>query len=517
MTQSADARERLRAAGRLDLGIWVEAATGQGLWSVQREVSQAATLYRSRVAVPSCTASGKTWLAARLALAFFDTYTPGSHCDACAGPCGGSKVITLASKFEHLRDVLWGEIRTAYAALQLRGVRLDGRMGIGQTLRLDDGPDHWIIGQSPSQAESLQGVHGAHILVIGDEATALPEETTRGLVSSLATGDARQLLIFNPTSGDTWAADQCRANHTRVIRIKAWDTPLFTGEAPPPGAYLLTPEYLDELKGAGMGPGTYDWQTKIEAEFWDLTDDNLIAELWYDRAIQAEGVPGTRALGIDLAPYGSNENTIAVRDGNILVAMLVFPSMRPDLFWEGPVTAAILKYAPHYVIYDADGVGAGVIGYAEAAVSVGMKEGAVIQLMPFRGGLNVTTKFQNSRSAWWWNLRRRFENDAIAIRVHDPKLREQTTKLKYTITANGDIRVETKEELRRRDRGFALDRGDALMYAFALTDELPIPATVSHTPLSDMLGLKDRFYTAMRKRDRERIEGRAHTVDAEWV
>jgi hypothetical protein len=516
--QTTDARARLRLAGQADLGLWVEAACG-GLWSIQRDIALASSHFRARVAVPSCTASGKTWLAARIALAFYDAYMPGTPCRRCAGPCGGAKVITLASKFEHLRDVLWGEIRLAYVQLQERGIALPGRMGVGQTLRLDDGPDHWILGQSPSMAESLQGVHGAHILVVGDEATALPEETTRGLVSSLATGDARQLLIFNPTSGDTWAADQCRAGHTTVIKIPAWETPNFTGEEAPAGAYLLTPEYLDELKAAGMGPGTYDWTTKIEAEFWDLTDDNLIAEPWYDQAVQAEGTPGTRQLGIDLAPYGSNENTIAVRDGNMVTALLPFPAMRPDSFFQGPVTEAILKYAPDFVVYDADGVGAGAIGYAEAAVAAGMKAfpERVIQLVPFRGALAVQTKFQNWRSQAWWNLRRRFENGAIAIRVHDPKLREQTTKLKYTITANGDIRVETKEELRRRDRGFTLDRGDALCYAFAMSDELRL-APRSDTPLSDYFHLKDRSFAAMRARDRERLTGSGHKAwDPEWI
>lgn len=517
-TATSDSRTRLRIAGQADLGVWVEAATGAKLWSVQRQIATAISGYRARVAVPSCTASGKTWLAGGLALAFFDAYTPGTPCRQCGGPCQGAKVITLASKFEHLRDVLWGELRTRYAQLQERGIILPGRMGIGQTLRLDDGSEHWMIGQSPSQAESLQGIHGAHILVIGDEATALPEEVTRGLVSSLATGDARQLLIFNPTSADTWAAEQTRASHTQVFKISAYDTPLFTGEEAPPGAFLLTPEYLDELKGAGMGPGTYDWQTKVEAEFWDLTDDNLIAETWYDQALQAEGYQGTRAVGIDLAPYGSNENTIAVRDGNTLVALYSYPSMRPDTFWEGPVTEVLMKHQPDYVIYDADGVGAGVIGYAENAVAAAMHAtgGRLMQLIPFRGGVAVTTKFQNARSAWWWNLRRRFENGAIAIRVNDLKMREQVTKLKYTITANGDIRVETKEELRRRDRGFALDRGDAVMYAFSMTDELPVPSSAASTPLADHFGIRDRSLASMRRRDLERMQSKTSKHLDDW-
>lgn len=515
--------ERLRMAGQADLGAYVE-ATGNQLWSVQRRIATAASMPRARVSVPSCTASGKTFLAARLALAFMDAYTPGTPCTICDGPCGGAKIVTLASTFEHLRDVLWGEIRTAYADLQTKGIIVPGRMGAGQTLRLDAGPDHFMFGASPSQAERLQGFHGAHILVVGDEATALPEEVTQGLTSTLATGDARLLLIANPTTPDTWFAQQCRSARTEVIRISAWDTPLFTGEDVPGGSYLLTPDFLEELKAAGMGPGTYDWTTKIEGEFWDLSDDSLVAEAWYDEALVAEPVFGTRAVGIDLAPYGTNENVIAVRDGSALIDVRAYPAMRPDLFFAGPVTDILRKYKPHYVIYDADGVGAGVIGDAERAVRAAMRgekedelgNSHVMQLLPFRGAMSVSTKFINARSAWWWNLRRRFENGAIAVQVRDEKLREQTTKLKYSITAQGDIRVETKEELRKRDRGFTLDRADALMYCFALTDELPVPAASANTPMLDFMGVKDRSVEAMIRRDKQAMAEKERWHDSHW-
>lgn len=511
-------RDRLRKIGQADLGAWVEAATGATLWSVQERIATATSAYRARVAVPSSTSSGKSFLAARLALAFFDAYTPGAPCDRCAGGCGGSKVITLASTFEHLRDVLWGEMRLAYTLMADRGILLPGRMGVGQALRLDDGPDHLIFGASPSQAERLQGFHGSHVLVVGDEATALPEEVTQGLVSSLSTGDARMLLIANPTTPDTWFAQQARSERTTTIKITAWDTPLFTGEAVPDGAYLLSPDYLDELTAAGMGPGTYDYTTKIEANFWDLSDDSLVPEAWYDRALQAEHVPGVRALGVDLAPYGSAENAIAYRDGNTLVRLDAFPSMRPDLFWEGPVTEAVRRFAPHYLVYDADGVGAGVIGYAESAARSTLDQGHLVQLMPFRGALAVSAKFLNYRSASWWNLRRMFENDAVALAVQDRKLREQVTKLRYSITPSGDIRVETKQELRKRDRG-DLDRADALVYAWSMVDALPIPGSAIEQPLVDYYGLTDRSPAAMVRRDKRLVSDRRdrHDLDAAWM
>ena len=323
-----NALERLQALGQIDLGAAVE-AMGFPLWSVQREIATATSQHRARVAVPSANASGKSFLAARLALAFYNTYTPGVPCNTCNGPCRGSKVVTTASKYEHLQHVFWTEMRAAYAQMIARGIPIPGRMGIGQSLILDDGPDHFIIGNSPKNAEAFQGYHAAHKLILGDEATSLDDEIQQGIVGLLASGDSRLLLIFNPTTPDTYAAMECRSPRTRVIKIDAWSTPHFTGEDIPPGANLITPDFLEELKDKGMGPGTYEWTTRVMADFWDAGQDALVALPWYDRAVGAlASSEGTRVLGVDLAPYGDSENVIAFREGQVLRSITAHPAMR---------------------------------------------------------------------------------------------------------------------------------------------------------------------------------------------
>lgn len=510
-----DSRTRLRQLGQLDLGAHVEASDGVHLWSVQRKIAQAVSHRRARVTVPSCTASGKSFLAARLALSFYDTYTPGSDCQMCGGPCGGAKVITLASKFEHLRDVLWGEIRLAYGLRKDKGWEPPGVMAQGQNLRLQDGPTHWMVGQSPSQAEGLQGVHGSHILVIGDEATALDENVTKGLISTLATGDARLLLIANPTTDDTWFAEQARSPYTENIKITAWDTPHFTEEQVPDSASagLLTPGYLDELKASGSGPGTFDWVTKVQADFWTHGDDVLITPELFDKATGAEYYDGTRALGIDLAPYGSDENIIAYRSGNALTKLQAFPAMRQDLFWEGPVADAVRAHDPDYLIWDADGVGSGVYGEAERVAANHNARGGNIVLLPFRGGVRVDAKFNNARSAWWWALRRRFETGSVSLTLPpDDKLRKQIIDIRYSITDAGDIKIETKEKMKKRGLE-SPDRADAVMYCFSMVEELPTPVRVSVTPIQDITGVRDRSPEAMWRRDLEELRRPKHDVD----
>jgi phage terminase large subunit len=507
-----DARNRLRQLGQLDLGAWVEAATGRSLWSIQRRIGTAVSQRRARVAVPSCNASGKSFLASRLALAFYDAFTPGVPCIHCGGPCGGSKILTTSSTHEHLRDALWSEMRIAYYDLQAKGIftEADGKMGIGDNLRLESGPDHFIIGKSPKKAEGFQGFHAPHKLILGDEATSLDDEMQQGITGLLATADSRLFLIFNPTTDDTYAALETRSKRTEVIRIRAWDTPHFTGEEVPEGANLTTPEWIEELQEKGMGPGTYEWTTRVEAEFWSHGDDVLITTDMYDAAAGVTHYDGTRAIGVDLAPYGSDENVIAYRSGNGLVKLEAFPAMRPDLFFEGPVMRAVESFDPDYLIFDADGVGAGVIGDAERVAMAHNRDGKFMVLLPFRGGLGVETAYINTRSAWWWALRRRFLSGGISLATFpgDSKLREQITDIHYSVTAQGNIKIEPKDVMKRRGRE-SPDRADAVMYSFALVDELPHPTKVVETPVLDMAGgLPDRSEAAMWKRDKERLRRR---------
>ncbi len=486
--------ERARLVAQANLANGIRVLTGEDLWTIQARIAEAVTGRRSKTAVSSCNASGKTWLAARLAVAFYVAFTPGTPCVLCDGPCGGSKVVTTSSKFEHLKDNLWGEIRQVVPKVEERlGIRI-GRLLPGD-LRLEDGPAHFIMGQAADKEEGFQGYHAAHKLIVGDEATAISEGVSRGITSLLASADSRLFLIFNPTTPDTYAANQFRSSGVEAFKIRAFDTPHFTGEAIPEDSNLITPEFLDELRSQGMGEGTYEWTTRVLADFWDLGDSTLIAHGWYDRCREIQPVyAGTRALGIDLAPYGSDENVIVERTGQAITGLKAYPAMRMDQLWRGPVRDYVERIQPHYVVYDADGVGAGAIGEADMIQDVMRDWGG--QVLGFRGGLKQGDRFMNARSAWWWSLRRRFEYGAIQVQVNDEKLRKQILDIHYSIKPTGEIRVETKEEMKRRGVG-SPDRADALMYACALADDLPMYETRRPSQAETVFGVSDRSEAAM--------------------
>jgi hypothetical protein len=417
---STSARDRLRMLGQRDLGAYIEIGTGKKLWSVQRRIASAVSVPRSKVVVPSCNASGKTHLAARIALAFYDSFKPGTPCRICKGPCGGAKIITTSSKLEHLEDNLWGEIRVAYPDL-VKNVGFEGRLLPG-TPRLEGGPHWWVIGLVAEKEEGFQGYHAAHKLILGDEATSIKEAVAHGITGLLASGDSRLFLILNPTTADTYAANMSRAPGVETIRITAWDTPHFTEEEIPEGSNLITPRFLEELKSQGRGQARTSGrlESRPSSGTWPTTTSSRCPGSPVLRDAALRGHPGARHRHGHVRHQRERHH---LRDGNEIVWQRIFPSMRQDTFWQGPVTKAVLEVEPHYVIYDADGVGAGVSGYAETVGRKMIRWNG--QILPFRGAMGVEGRYKNSRSMWWWNLRRALEHGALHIRVRDPKLESQ--------------------------------------------------------------------------------------------
>jgi len=486
------ARVALRQLGQVSLGAWIRTARGLDLWSIQDEILDELSVPRSKLAVPSTNASGKTFLAANACVAFYDAFTPGTPCIQCdpdgtKGGCRGSKVLNTSSKETHLKDNLWGEIRMCIAALARRGILIRGTLAPADTMLVDSWGDHAMRGQVATKEEGFQGYHAAHKLIVGDEATSVSREVARGITSLMATADTRLLLIFNPTTNDTYAAQMSRAANVKTIKITAFHTPHFTGEHIPEGSNLTTPNFLEDLIDQGMGPGSYEWETRILANFWDKGDDSLITETWVQEAHNRDPLLlGTVGLGIDLAAYGTDESTIGVRRGDNLVNLVAHPAGRIDHFINGdpddpntlsPVRRAVKDYRPWVIVFDADGPGAGAMGeftrlHEWAIRNRYMEQGSVI--IPFRGGKRVSDHFLNARSAWWWALRKRYERGRIAMQVIDPKLDHQLAQLTYEITSAGQIKVETKKSM--KDRGeTSPDRGDAVMYTFAFSEELPNP------------------------------------------
>ncbi len=89
---------------------------------------------------------------------------------------------------------------------------------------------------------------------------------------------------------------------------------------------------------------------------------------------------------------------------------------------------------------------------------------------------NQPEMFYNLRAEYYWNIRERFINDdidlsSLPIEALD-ELKAQLTAIKFEYTPKGQIKIETKEEMKKRGLP-SPDKADALVLAFGSTHKRP--------------------------------------------
>jgi hypothetical protein len=204
----------------------------------------------------------------------------------------------------------------------------------------------------------------------------------------------------------------------------------------------------------------------VEGE-WEFTEDpnQLIKAEWIWKAREIEHEPGTRKLGVDVARFGDDFTTLCHMDGNALMNIEEFKGLSIDQTTgvvSKRITDPLAPVDPRMVKVDGVGLGAGVVDNLHAA---GFDVVDVIS-----GGKpiprpNSVFKFKNLRSQMWWELREalRLGERSLPEELAD-KLVGDLTAIRYTITADKEVTVESKDKIKKR-LGRSTDYGDSYVYA----------------------------------------------------
>ena len=410
-------------------------------WSMQERIL-AAIASEARVTVRSGNGSGKTVLAAWTALWFTMTRP-------------GSIVVTTAPTGRQVKDLLWRRIRTAYAASK---VPLPGRC---QTTMLECGTDWYAIGVATDEETKFQGPHSAAgVMLIGDEASGLAEWLFAAMEGCMTEAHAKMLLIGNPNqamgtfyeSHRTWPASQ-------RFHISAYDTP----------PEIIRREWIEE-KRRDWGEESPLYQVRVLGNFPPQAEGSLIALAWAEAAQQAElalEAEQPLEIGVDMAAGGGDECVLYARRGKKVIAW--------D-YWHNPDTMASAGRIASY----ARKLGAAVVKVDDIGIGKGTTDFLRTELEHDRilvQGVNVAEaardgeRFYNQRSELFWGLADRFKAGEIDIPAGDDLLMDQLTQLRYRFTPRGQVRLESKEELKKErpatSRWQSPDRADALCLAFA--------------------------------------------------
>lgn len=408
-----------------------------------------------RTTVRSCSDSGKSWTASVVALWFLFTHCP-------------STVITTAPTWRQVKDILWREIQARYVVSKYP---LGGEI-IQTSLTIN--PKWFAMGISTDEAERFQGFHNENVLVIVDEASGVDELIFNAIENPLAGGHTRLLLIGNPTQVSGSFYDSHRSQIYTSIHVSAFDTPNFAyfditiddirndtwrqkidvNRLPFP--YLISPAWVAE-RYLEWGEASLMWECYVMGNFPMQGTDTLIPLDGIEAAQQREIQPhGTRAMGVDIARFGEDENVAIIRQGNTVLHMDTWRNA-DTMETAGRIAHLMNGWQVTHANIDVIGIGAGVVdrlheqGWAVNGVSVAER--------------SVESEIcSNLRAEIFWNLRQLIVNGDIDI-PEDSKITSELASLKYKFNSRGQLVIESKEDMKKRGLQ-SPDRADALALAF---------------------------------------------------
>lgn len=316
-------------------------------------------------------------------------------------------------------------------------------------------PDLNFISAKTSRAEqpdAMQGVHADHVLLIGDEASGIPEQVYEASAGSMSSDHACMLLAGNPVRSSGYFYDIWGKN------LEGWEKFTISCIDSP----RVSRDYIEEAK-LRYGEDSNAYRVRVLGEFPRGDDDTVIPIELVQTATDRDVTPfGNVVWGVDVARFGTDASALCKRRQNAV--------MEPVRVWRGldtmQVTGAIVaeweatdpKVRPLDIMVDSIGLGAGVV---DRLRELGL---------PARG-INVSespamkTQYVNLKAELWYKARGWLEARDCRL-PKDDRLATELVTPRFSFTSSGKVKVESKDEIRKRGVG-SPDAADAFVLTFA--------------------------------------------------
>jgi hypothetical protein len=317
-------------------------------------------------------------------------------------------------------------------------------------------PETWFVAAIPNtehNSESFAGLHARYVLVIYDEASAIPDSIWEVSYGAMTTPGAIWCAFGNPTrnSGAFRRCFGAERSRWAVRQVDARKSALTNK------AFLqsLVDEYGED----------HDFvRVRVKGEFPRASSTQFIASDKVDaaRARQVEtrvfsAYP--KVLGVDVARFGNDESVIQFRQGPMVFDPRPFAGV-DTMQLVSFVAEAYLEHRPAYIAVDGTGVGGGVVDRLRQLPEIKCP----IVDVQFGAQARDTKAYANTRTELWGRMR-----DWLAGEVSLPdyrKLLDDLVAVEYGYNQRMQLQLERKQDMKAR--GLASpDYGDALAITFA--------------------------------------------------
>lgn len=365
---------------------------------------------------------------------------------------GDVKVVTTASAWRQLTYYLWPEIR------KWAQVAKWGKLENGTQIRYNKELLEYSIKMPSKEAfpvasnnpSLIEGAHASTIIYVFDEAKAIPDGTWDAAEGAFSTGNCYALAISTPGESSGRFYDI----HSRKPGYEDWTCRHVTLEEAI-AAGRVDQKWADDRK-AQWGEDSPVYLNRVLGEFSKNDPHALIPLAWVEEANERwHAVDGkgrdtdTLAYGLDVAWQGDDKSSLARKRGRVIETLEYYGNYDPmELAGLAIIKMEGDKESP--VAVDSNGIGAGVyarmneLGYNAIPCNVSEATDETDE----SGELG----FFNLRSFIWWRVRELLDPknpDALAL-PPDDVLTGDLTAPRWSPTSRGQIRVESKEDIKKR-------------------------------------------------------------------
>jgi len=301
---------------------------------------------------------------------------------------------------------------------------------------------------SENNTEAFAGTHEENVLVVFDEASKISDriwEVTDGIFTT------RKNIWLVCGNGTRNAGRFYDCFHKNKKYWKTWQIDSRTCKA-------ANKVYLERLIEQYGGEESDQARVRVRGQFPRTATRQLIStdavEKCQDHETEGwELLP--KVMGVDVARFGENSSTIALRQGRKVYEIEVLPKM--DLMATAHHVAEVIKRErPLQVFVDGSGIGAGVVDRLRQLN---------FPVVDVNGGnQSLNPRFLNKRAEMWWETKEFIEG--LCELPKDFRLKEELTCVEYDYTDKGRIRLDRKSDIMEQ-YGFSPDRADALAMTFA--------------------------------------------------
>lgn len=457
-----------------------EVLTDSILWDKQKEILESIRDHKITL-VKSAHGLGKTFIAAIAALHFLYTHPP-------------SKVITIAPSWAQVEKLLWAEINNLYKEAKCSkygGAGLGGRC-LTTELKIND---NWFaIGLSPKigvddQGDRFTGFHSENILIIFDEAPAVSSKLWQMKETLLTSANVKFLGIGNPIAdhGDFFEGFKGNSINTNKITMGIFDSPNFKdngirelkdliaiANAPGREREIILSKHISNYKSLSTpawaverllkwGASSPIFHSRVLAQFPKMATDTAIPLAALEEVKDIESrLRHIPVIGVDVARFGT-DNTVIIgyKDGR--------QNYKKKFSGQDLVaTANTVKHlASSYgqgvlIVIDDTGLGGGVTDMLRAwAEEEGTTLDPIIIAVNF-GQASTREEYEGIVTDMYFRAKEFIEGKQIRVE-DDGDLFSQLSSRKYKFTNKGKIRIESKDEYKRRMAAGSPDEGDAFI------------------------------------------------------